>query len=82
MLANTIDKYWDITCRYLTHFFIQTISELEQAPKIDCVVLAIAQGAFTNITLEELNEIMNERPILIDVLGFMYRERSEEEGLY
>jgi len=63
-------------------FDVQAVTSLEQAPKIDCVLLAVAHGAFTGITLEELKAAMNDRPILIDVAGVLDGARAEEEGLY
>lgn len=49
---------------------------------IDCVILTVAHDAFRGITLDELKAIMNAKPILIDVRGFLNEEEARENGFY
>jgi len=46
------------------------IRELQGAPKMDCIILAVAHDIFRGIFLDNLRNIMNSHPIIIDVRGF------------
>jgi UDP-N-acetyl-D-galactosamine dehydrogenase len=62
-------------------FGIKALSSLENISGIDCVILAVAHGAFKEIiTLDKLKDIMNANPILIDVRGFFDGREAQERG--
>jgi len=63
-------------------FGIEVIDDVKNAKNIDCVILTVAHDVFRKITLEELKEIMNDSPILVDVRGMFDREEAEEKGFY
>ena len=63
-------------------FGIKVVSSLEEALKVDGVVLAVAHEAFKEITLAKLKSVMNNKPILIDVRGFFSREEALGKGVY
>ena len=63
-------------------FGIEIIDDVKNAKNIDCVILTVAHDVFRKITLEELKEIMNDSPILVDVRGMFDREEAEEKGFY
>ena len=48
----------------------------------DCIILAVAHDAFKDITLDELKNIMNDSPILIDVRGLFDGQEVEEKGIH
>ncbi|MFC2059682.1 nucleotide sugar dehydrogenase [Chloroflexota bacterium] len=63
-------------------FGIQVVSNLEEVTKIDGVILAVAHKAFKKVTVDKLKDIMNDKPILIDVRGFFDSQEAVEKGLY
>jgi len=49
---------------------------------VDCVVLAVAHDVFRHITLDELKQMMNDKPILVDVRGFFAEREAEGMGFH
>jgi len=58
------------------------VQKLEQAPKVDGVILSVAHDIFKNISLGRLSAIMNTNPVLIDVQGLFEREKAERNNFY
>jgi len=50
--------------------------------KFDCVIITVVHDVFKKIGLDELKEIMGEKPILIDVRGMFRRETWKNDMLY
>ncbi len=65
-----------------TEFGIKALPSLEGISGIDCVILAVSHSAFREITLDNLKELMNDNPVLIDVRRFFNREEAERKGFY
>ena len=63
-------------------FKIEAVLDFEEAPKVDCIIAAVAHDAFQEITLDKLKSIMNDKPILIDVSGLFSREEAAKRGFY
>jgi UDPglucose 6-dehydrogenase/UDP-N-acetyl-D-galactosamine dehydrogenase len=63
-------------------FKIEAVLDFEEAPKVDCIIVAVAHDAFQKITLDKLRSIMNDKPILIDVNGLFSREEAVKRGFY
>lgn len=63
-------------------FKIEAVLDFEEAPKVDCIIAAVAHDAFQEITLDKLRSIMNDKPILIDVSGLFSREEAAKRGFY
>jgi UDPglucose 6-dehydrogenase/UDP-N-acetyl-D-galactosamine dehydrogenase len=63
-------------------FGIKAVTDLAQAKNMDCLILAVVHNAFSRLTLDRLAEIMNDKPILIDVRGFFDKKEAEEKGFY
>jgi len=63
-------------------FGITPVQKLEQAPKVDGVILSVAHDIFKNISLGRLSAIMNTNPVLIDVQGLFEREKAERNNFY
>ncbi|MFC1988454.1 nucleotide sugar dehydrogenase [Chloroflexota bacterium] len=63
-------------------FGIKVVSSLEEVPKVDGIIVAVAHEVFKEITLDKLKGVMNASPILIDVRGVFDREEAERKGLY
>jgi UDPglucose 6-dehydrogenase/UDP-N-acetyl-D-galactosamine dehydrogenase len=51
-------------------FGIRFIEILSEAPKMDCIILNVAHDIFKEISLDKLLNILNPRPVIIDVRGF------------
>jgi len=62
-------------------FGIQVVPNLEEI-KVDCVILTVAHKVFREMTVNTLKDIMNDKPILIDVRGFFDSKEVAEKGLY
>jgi len=65
-----------------SEFGVKAIRNLEQAGNIDCLVLTVIHNVFRNLTLEKLKDIMNSKPILIDVRGLFNKKEAMERGFY
>ena len=65
-----------------SEFGVKAIRNLEQAGNIDCLVLTVIHNVFRNLTLEKLKDIMNSKPILIDVRGLFDKKEAMERGFY
>jgi len=63
-------------------FGIKVISSLREVPKVDAVILTVAHDSFKEIKLNELREVLNNKPILIDVRQIFNRSEAEREGFY
>ncbi|GAB6273957.1 MAG: hypothetical protein STSR0004_08200 [Peptococcaceae bacterium] len=63
-------------------FKIKKITNLNEAPKLDAIILAVAHTAFREITLEKLKNITNSQPVLIDVRRFFKPKEATEKGFY
>jgi len=63
-------------------FGIKAVSNFEEIPKVDGVILAVAHKAFQRVTVDKLKGIMHDNPILIDVRGFFNNKEAAEKGLY
>jgi len=63
-------------------FKIEAVLDFEEAPKVDCIIVAVAHDDFQKITLDKLRSIMNDKPILIDVNGLFSREEAVKRGFY
>ncbi len=63
-------------------FGIKVIRSLREVPRVDAVILAVAHDSFKEIKLNELREVLNNKPILIDVRQIFNRSEAEREGFY
>jgi len=63
-------------------FGIKVIRGLEEVPKVDVVILAVAHDSFKEVKLSELREPLNNKPVLIDVRQTFDRSEAEREGFY
>jgi UDPglucose 6-dehydrogenase/UDP-N-acetyl-D-galactosamine dehydrogenase len=61
---------------------VEAIRVLDEAPKVDGIILAVAHKAFREIPLSELRAITSAQPVLIDVRGMFDEERAIEKGFY
>jgi UDP-N-acetyl-D-galactosamine dehydrogenase len=46
--------------------------------KVDCVIITVAHDAFKGVTLDTLKNIMNDKPVLIDVRGIFDKEEKND----
>lgn len=63
-------------------FAIKALTSLKDISGVDGVILAVAHDTFARITLDELKELMNDEPILIDVRRLFNEKEAKREGLY
>jgi UDP-N-acetyl-D-galactosamine dehydrogenase len=61
-------------------FGIKFISDLSEAPLMDCVIVTIAHDVFKGITIESLRRIMNSHPVLIDIRGLFDTQTTRDAG--
>ena len=62
-------------------FGIRIVSKLEEI-KVDAVILTVAHTALRRITPDKLKDIMNDKPILIDVRGFFDSAELAAKGVH
>lgn len=63
-------------------FGIKVVRSLREVPKVDAIILAVAHDSFKEMKLNELREVLNNKPILIDVRQIFNRSEAEREGFY
>lgn len=63
-------------------FEITIVRNLEEAPKVDGIILTVAHNAFKEVTLDRLKSITNAKPVLVDIRGFFNKKEAEEKGFY
>jgi len=62
-------------------FGIKCVQKLEEAPKVDCVILATAQDSFRKMSPDYLKRMMANNPILIDIRGVFDPREATESGV-
>jgi len=60
-------------------FKVRYIDNLKQE-KVDGVILAVLHNDFKNITLNDLQEIMQDAPVLVDVKSFYLKQKPQDKG--
>jgi len=50
--------------------------------KMDCVIVTVAHDEFKVIMLEKFKEMVNEKPVLVDVSGMFDEEDARNKGFY
>ncbi|MFQ6121920.1 MAG: nucleotide sugar dehydrogenase [Dehalococcoidales bacterium] len=63
-------------------FEIKAVLNLKEAPKVDCIVVAVAHDAFQEITLDKLRRVTKDKPVLIDVKGLFSQDEATKRGFY
>jgi len=63
-------------------FAITVVRGLEEIQRVDAVIVTVAHDRFRDVKLRELREVMNDKPILIDVRQTFDRNEAEKEGFY
>ena len=63
-------------------FTIKAARDLKVIKKIDAVIVAVAHDEFRKTKLNELRDIMNNKPVLIDIRQVFDRSEAEREGFY
>jgi len=64
----------------IKQFGVKAIDNLNV--KVDCVIVAVAHEEFKKINLKDMQELMNNAPVLIDVRGLFNGEEAKREGFY
>ncbi|VVB62038.1 UDP-N-acetyl-D-mannosamine dehydrogenase [uncultured archaeon] len=62
-------------------FSIKSLDNLNNI-KVDCVIITVVHDYFKTISLDNLIDIMNIHPILIDVRGFYSDEAEKKDIIY
>ena len=57
-------------------FDIKVVRNLHEAPKVDAIIVSVAHDSFKKMKLKDLKELMNSRPVLLDVRQIFDRQRS------
>ena len=50
--------------------------------KVDCVIVAAAHDEFMEIALDDFKEMMNDKPVFVDVRGMFYEVAAKNKGFY
>ena len=61
---------------------LNSLDSLHKNDKMDSIIITVAHDAFKPITLDKLKNIMNEKPVLIDVRNLFNKKEAEEKGFY
>lgn len=68
-----------LTKEQMNDFDLKALDNFHKA-KVDCIIITVAHDEFKKIRFEELKEIMNDKPIVIDVRG-QFRGDAEKNGI-
>ena len=49
--------------------------------KVDAIIVAVAHEAFKSMNIDRIRNLMNNRPVLVDVRGMIDRITAEERGI-
>ena len=63
-------------------FRIKPVLKLEEAPKVDCIILATAHDSFRKLSMDYLKQLMANDPILIDVRGVFDETEAKRMGFH
>ena len=50
--------------------------------RVDCVIVAVAHDEFEKMGIEKIKEIMNNKPVLVDVRGIFNEKEAKSEGFF
>jgi UDP-N-acetyl-D-glucosamine/UDP-N-acetyl-D-galactosamine dehydrogenase len=64
----------------IRHFGVKPLPRLDK--KMDAVILAVAHDQFRKMSMKEIRNLMNEKPVLIDVRGMVEHEKAKKAGIY
>jgi UDP-N-acetyl-D-glucosamine/UDP-N-acetyl-D-galactosamine dehydrogenase len=62
-------------------FGVKFITHLEEAPKMDCIIVTVAHDIFREITLNDIRDISTPFPVIIDVRGFFDTPEADKSGI-
>jgi len=65
----------------LEKFDVEIIKSLKSV-KVDCVIVTVVHDAFKKINLDQLKEIVEEKPVLIDIRGLFNKKEASMNGFY
>jgi UDPglucose 6-dehydrogenase/UDP-N-acetyl-D-galactosamine dehydrogenase len=60
---------------------INFVTLLDEAPKVDGIILTVAHDVFKGISLDSLRNILNRNPVIIDVQGFFDIPEIRNSGI-
>lgn len=63
-------------------FAFTVVRGLEEIQRVDAVIVTVAHDGFRDVKLSELREVMNDKPILIDVRQTFDSNEAKKEGFY
>lgn len=65
-------------------FAIKLLKNFEEAKayKADCIVISVAHSSFRQLKLADVKNMLNTRPVLIDVRGMFDIEEARKAGFY
>jgi UDP-N-acetyl-D-galactosamine dehydrogenase len=64
----------------IEEFGVKALDNLDV--KVDGVIVTVAHDKFMAMTLDDVKEIMNDKPVLIDVRGMFEAEEAKRKGFY
>jgi len=64
----------------IKHFGAKPLPKLDN--KMDAVIIAVAHKEFKDMPVDTIRNLMNHKPVLIDVRGMVDRHAAEKVGMY
>jgi UDPglucose 6-dehydrogenase/UDP-N-acetyl-D-galactosamine dehydrogenase len=64
----------------IVHFGTKPLPKLDK--KMDAVIIAVAHKKFKEMSLEQIQGLMNGKPVLVDVRGMVDQNEAEKIGMY
>jgi UDPglucose 6-dehydrogenase/UDP-N-acetyl-D-galactosamine dehydrogenase len=64
----------------IKQFGVKPLPDLDK--KMDAVIIAVAHQKFKHLTMKQIRQFMNDRPVLIDVRGMVDRNAARKNGFY
>ena len=64
----------------IAHFGTKPLPNLDK--KMDAVIIAVAHRQFREMSIKQIRDLMNSKPVLIDVRGMVDQNQIQKNGIY
>jgi UDP-N-acetyl-D-glucosamine/UDP-N-acetyl-D-galactosamine dehydrogenase len=71
-----------ITKEEIEKFGAKPITTLNTTNKFDAIIIKVKHRQFEELSLKDFKRLTNEKPVLIDVRGFVDRKEAEKAGFF
>lgn len=63
-------------------FGVKAVKDFKTEQKFNAVIVSVKHKQFTEISLKDLRDITDGKPVLVDVKGYINGKKAAEEGFY